>query len=348
MNQPEIYATILDQSGPGKYSNTVALCVDENYLPYAVFVAMQINQIEVEKIDICICLPTLDIIPDSLKTLPIRFIAIDVVGINSLPTDHLSIAAYYRLFLPSIFANDYKHIIYLDADVYIRKPFIKPILDELKDNDYAVAAAPYMGEVELAAFSHLKNSKIQKYLSRYHELNHLYRNSGVLVFNVAVFNELKIKDRIFITAINNKDKLESHDQSALNLALLDEIALLPLSFNWQLNLLSSTVVSEIDPYIIHFVNIYKPWQTVTTYISEYIPQYRQFLETHFPETEFKPLTHKLKRKLNPKYSGIKELISNKWYCNKIDKEQIKLEKFYKQHKLEILEAVDKVNNRGFN
>lgn len=344
-----ISATINSQTRESYYSNTVAFCVDEKYLPYAAFVAIQIMQVDPYPIDICICVPDLDFVPENLKSLPIRFIELEIQGIEDFPTDHLSIAAYHRLFLPKLLRKDYEHIIYLDADVYIRKPFLKDIFTFITtcDSNFSVAAAPYMGEVELLAFPNMPTDKIKNYLLRYHKLNHLYRNSGVLVFNVNNFVNSKIQQHIFEVAISNIDKLESHDQSALNLALLTDIAHLPLQFNWQLNALSATVVEEIDPYLLHFVNVNKPWVTRIYYLNHYTSEYESFLDKYFSELTFQPLTNEEKRRCNPKYNGIKESLSVPWYKFKAQKKQNNLNNFYQKNKALILKTVEKVNQGTF-
>jgi lipopolysaccharide biosynthesis glycosyltransferase len=344
-----ISATLDNQTRKSQHLNTIAFCVDENYLPYATFVAMQIIRIDPYPIDVCICVPSLNCVSEFLKNLPIRFIAIDIQGADSLATGHLSIATYYRLFLPELLKNDYEHIIYLDADVYIRKPFLADIFAIIStySSPFSVAAAAYMGEVENITFPEKQNNKIKKYLSRYHQLDHLYRNAGVLVFNVENFVASNTQQKIFQTADDNADKLESHDQSALNLALLGNIAQLPLQFNWQLNDLSDSIINEIDPYIIHFVNVNKPWVTRIYYLEDYILEYEAFLSHYFKEINFCPLSSEDKRRSNPKYSGVKEYISFYWYKYKNTKKEDSLRNLYQKNKNKILDAVTKINKGAY-
>ena len=344
-----ISATLDNQTRESQYLNAIALCVDESYLPYATFVAMQIMETESYPIDICICVPNLDFIPSFLKSLPIRFISIDIQGVLNLPTDHLSIAAYYRLFLPELLKNDYEYIVYLDADVYIRKPFLSDLfyLISTWPHQFSVAAAAYMGEVEQITFPEKQKQKIKTYLSRYHKLKHLYRNSGVLVFHVENFVSFNIQQKIFQVANDNPDKLESHDQSALNLALLDDIIQLPLQFNWQLNALSYSVINEIDPYIIHFVNVNKPWITRIYYLETYFLEYEKFFNRYFKEIIFQPLSDEDKRRSHPKYHGIKKHISFYWYKYKTSRKENALRMLYQNNKNKILKAVIEINRKPY-
>lgn len=344
-----VKAAIRRQTATKNHPNSVAFCVDDNYLPYALFVANQLLKVETFPIDICICLPSIDNIPPAFQNTAIRFVEIDIEGIDNLPTDHLSLAAYYRLFLPELFASDYDHIIYLDADVYIRRPFLHSLFNVIKgfNQDFSVAAAPYMGEVELITFGKLNHTKIQRYLERYHKLGHLYRNSGVLVFNVTLFNQQDILNKILTTTIQYPDHLESHDQSALNLTLLDKLALLPLSYNWQLNQFSQTIIDDINPHIVHFVNINKPWAIRHDYLTPYIAEYVDFLNLHFPDLNVNPLTYDQKRKENPKYKGIKEAISSGWFQFKSRQRQTQLNQQYQSNKPKILDAVSQVEKGHF-
>ncbi len=329
-----VSAVISDQTCKSLHLNTVAFCVDENYLPYATFVAMQIRKIDPYPIDICICVPDLGCVPDFFKSLSIRFIALDIQGIHNLPTDHLSIAAYHRLFLPELLKQDYSHIIYLDADVYIRKPFLTDIFAFIATCccDFSVAAAPYMGEIERLTFPEMLNRKIENYLLRYHKLDHLYRNSGVLVFNVHNYVKENALQHIFNVAANNLDKLESHDQSALNLALLKNIEHLPIQFNWQLNAFSASIIEEVDPFILHFVNVNKPWVTRIYYLDCYITEYETFLAKYYKNLKFRPLTIEDKRYAKPKYKGLKEKISSFRSVSKSQKKQKYLRNFYMNNK----------------
>lgn len=340
-----ISATVLDQTRSNKHSNAIALCVDENYLPYALFVALQIIELESYPIDICICTPNLNNVPEHFKKLPIRFLAVDIEGIDNLRTDHLSKAIYYRLFLPELLKSDYNYIIYLDADVYIRKPFLNELFNIIQNypDDFSVAASPYMGEVEMLTFPESQNKKIKRYLNRYHSKNHLYRNSGVLILNVKNFLNQDIQSKIFNTIRGNPDKLESHDQSAINLTLLSDISLLPIQFNWQLNPLSFSIINEVDPFIIHFVNVNKPWVTKNYYLKEFINEYESFINKNFTHLRFNPLTEIEKRTINPKYSGIKEAISYRWFKRKVGKKEAQLYKEYNSSKDKILTAISDVN-----
>ena len=311
-----ISATISQQTGEARNSNTLAFCVDENYLPYALFAAEQFITLHPESpCDICICLPDISKVPEKFKNKKIRFIELSITGIDSLPVGRLSLAAYYRLFLPEVFANTYKYIIYLDADTFINKAFYDDLLMHVNNfrADFCVAAATDIMELKFRSSFKEKQTIVDLYVKSYHQSEHIYRNSGVLVLNTQNYIKENVLSRVFNYAIENADSLQCHDQSALNRVLLNDIALLPFDFNWQINRLTYKFTDIINPYIIHFISDNKPWITDNKYTTKYQVFYKDFLLANFPEITPDILTMFDQRRKSPKYDNpSKEFISREW------------------------------------
>ena len=311
-----ISANISKQTGQAKNSNTLAFCVDENYLPYALFVAEQFIHLHPDMpCDVCICLPDISMVPEKFINSKIRFIELSINGIESLPIGPLSLAAYHRLFLPKIFEDTYKYIIYLDADTYLNKPFFYDLLlhiNNLSEN-FCVAAAADIIELKIRSVCD-NNIKIKEdYINLYHRYNHIYRNSGMLVFNTKNYNDQNILNKVFTYAVHNIAHLQCHDQSALNGALLSDIALLPFDFNWQIHKLTYQITEAMDPYIIHFISNNKPWHTDNRYTKNYQKFYREFLSVNFPELTRDISTIYDQRRKSPKYNNpVKEFFSREW------------------------------------
>lgn len=316
----KVSATISSQIGEVRHTNTLAFCVDNNYLPYALFAAEQFITLHPDlPCDICICMPDISKIPEKFKNKQIRFIQLAITGIETLPVGRLSLAAYYRLFLPQIFENTYQYIIYLDADTYINKNFYGDLLKHVKNfnSDFCVAAASDIMELKFRSTFNGKKTKVDKvvdrYVRSYHESDHVYRNSGVLVFNTKNYVKSDVLSRVFNYAIKNADSLQCHDQSALNRVLLKEIELLPFDFNWQINKLTYKFTESIDPYIIHFISNNKPWLTDNKYTTKYQVFYKDFLLANFPEITPEILTMFNQRCKSPKYNNpIREFLSREW------------------------------------
>lgn len=312
----DISATISKQTGKANNSNTLAFCVDERYLPYALFAAEQFITLHPEfPCDICICLPDISKVPEKFKNNQIRFIELSINGIDTLPVGRLSLAAYYRLFLPQIFEDTYQYIIYLDADTYINKPFYHDMMEHVEhfDSDFCVAAAADIMELKFRSSFKCKQTIVDSYVKSYHQSEHIYRNSGVLVFHTKNYVKADVLSKVFNYALENADSLQCHDQSALNRVLLSEIALLPFDFNWQINKLTYKFTDVIDPYIIHFISDNKPWMTDNKYTVKYQSIYKEFLLVNFPEITPEILTMFDKRRKTPKYDNpLKEFVSREW------------------------------------
>ena len=308
---PQLKAHINQQNRSANHNIALAFCVDTNYLPYALFVAQQfIEHHPNDLCDICICLPDISQVPSHLLSTSIRFVELQIDGMDDLPVGKLSLAAYHRLFLPQIFAQDYDYILYLDADTYIMRPFFSQIMQLIQSypKNFAIAAAADISELQSRYPKDHPNSS--SYLSRYHQLSHIYRNSGVLVFNTSNYLEQEILPKVFKYAFENIDKLQCHDQSALNGALLDKVAMLPFTFNWQVHSLTYELTDDFKPYIIHFISDNKPWRLTNRYTTTYQNHYQIFIKNNFSNLKFSAQTEYQKRLKEPKYKNpLKELIS---------------------------------------
>lgn len=295
---------------PAEFSQCVAFCVDNKYLPFALFVCKQILSIETQRrFDLCVCLPDLQRVPKSFLDSAIRFIEMNIKGGEQLPVDHLSLSAYARLFLPNIFSDEYDLITYLDADIYINLPFYQTLTKVVAkfDPSFCVAAAPDITEINLR----IKRKQaltplVQSYLDFYHDKGHLYRNSGVLVFNVKNYVKNAIASRVFEVAFNPSSNLRCHDQSALNIALAGEMPILPFEFNWQLHDNTYRLIDNHQPFIIHFIGTNKPWIRDDALTDSYRVSYRDYLQHYFPDISFNPQTPAQLRKRYPKHKNDKK------------------------------------------
>lgn len=308
-------ATITKTLSPAQHAHAICFAVDENFFPYAYFVAKKILSLHPQKqFDVCICVPDISLVTDQLDDPNIRFCEINIQGISHLPIDHLSIAAYYRFFLPQLFKAEYTHILYLDADTYVTRAFANEFFDNIQTKSFVLAAAPDVSVISLKCDSSLKE-KAKKDLEAPFELcdqAHIYRNSGVLAFNVAAYVSNNYLDRIFTFALNNPSKLIQHDQSAMNIALGKDISILSFNYNWQSNRVINHAMPEFNPAIIHFIRDQKPWLGNTHRMSQkYYQEYADFFSVYFPALQINSPDHTYQlRKENPKYTNrAKELFS---------------------------------------
>ncbi len=281
----QIQYSVTQQNQPANHTKAICFCVDEGYLPYALFVAKQILALEKNMdFDICVCLPNMSLVADEFLELDIRFVEINISGFDNLPVGHLSLAAYHRLFLPHIFADDYEYIFYLDADTYVLRPFTEEINKLIKQlpPEFSVGAVADISELQIRVRSDNKLKKIKSYVNYYHERNHIYRNSGVLLINVQNYIQANCLQRVFTYAFDENSNLQCHDQSALNGALLDEMVMLPFTLNWQAHKLTYALVEDCQPYIIHFIGENKPWSLDNEITKPYQQAYQIFFKESFP------------------------------------------------------------------
>ncbi|MFD2553284.1 glycosyltransferase family 8 protein [Sphingobacterium tabacisoli] len=291
--------TITKNSRPSHYKKAVAFCVDKAYLPYASFVANQILEKEKNRdFDVIICVPERDLlfpIPDS----EIRYCSIDYSCMLNLPVGRLSMATYHKIFLPAIFKEEYEQILYLDADVYLNSSCISSLMSSYKENK-GLAMAVDISEIERKSGLNFHNN----YLNRYANLNHQYRNAGVILFNTKRLAEINYLEQLMNYAEKNKQKLLRHDQTLINTVLSNEISSLSFLFNYQLIDTTIPLLDEFKPKILHFVGELKPWNTEFGFIGSFHAEYDSFIRTHFPhhqlhsksEFELKYESRKKKRK----------------------------------------------------
>lgn len=176
------------------------------------------------------------------------------------PEGHLSLAAFFRLFVSSILPKSIHKVIYLDGDIIIRKNISS--LWNIDIEGYALAAVEDEGSV-----SHIKRGLFSKLgLSPYS----LYFNSGVLLINLEYWRQFNVEDRCLIFFEKHNFQLHHNDQDILNGVLYDEKKMISLSYNLSDNFYRKKRESRPDiwaeadslllnPHILHFTRANKPW-----------------------------------------------------------------------------------------
>lgn len=170
---------------------------------------------------------------------------------------HISVAAYYRLFLSTILPETVNKVLYLDCDI-INVSSLAPLWDTDID-DVAVAAAPDVFECYDSLYDRLQ----------YHsELG--YFNSGVLLVNLRYWRENHLQEDFLEFWKQHPERVLYHDQDILNYVLKERKRVLHLKYNVQepllhvVNPLSEKYQNEVEdalhnPVIMHFTTPAKPW-----------------------------------------------------------------------------------------
>lgn len=182
----------------------------------------------------------------------------------NLESSHVSQATYYRLFINQYIKEQYKFIVYIDADIIcISDPIasIRNKITEIEKNNMLLAAKTEiektLTEKELEVY--LKMDFFKKYwpFDRL-PINNKYFNAGFMIIHLELWNKKNLFEKVLKTMFELNDKIVAWDQDVLNVAINDNYLELESKFN----LLSKHYLNENDE--IHFLHYYgskKPWTT---------------------------------------------------------------------------------------
>ncbi len=200
-----------------------------------------------------------------------KYIETEVTG----SLKHLSIAAYYRLFIPDLIPEQIEKVIYLDCDLIVKGDLEK--LWRLNvENYYVLAVQDIM----------IRNVGSNLGLLNYKKLglkpDSKYFNSGVLVINLKKWRDDKITLKAVEYLKENRDILRFPDQDVLNALFANKWGGLDPKWNlllphalayssWQESPFSEDIYDSLihDPHIIHFSSELKPWNSRHPKLKKY-------------------------------------------------------------------------------
>ena len=190
----------------------------------------------------------------------ISFLRVDAVRVAGLRTrSFLPASHWYRVFLPELLP-DLDRLIYLDADVIVRRPLSELWATDLGDNHVAAVTNVFQRhEIVRAADLGLPGPDA-------------YFNSGVMLMNLERLRQDDIATAVLTYARANHEKLAWPEQDALNVVVGSRrLPLHPrwncmnsiLTFPWSVDTFGRAAVAEArrDPAIRHFEGPgpNKPW-----------------------------------------------------------------------------------------
>ncbi|HEX4416115.1 MAG TPA: glycosyltransferase family 8 protein, partial [Lacipirellulaceae bacterium] len=193
---------------------------------------------------------------------------------------HMSAATYFRLLMPEILPREIERVIYLDADLLVRRD-----IGELWDvpmHGHATLAgqdftAPWMDASVVFPNVNLAKKLVSAVtpVPNYRELgiaaNSAYFNAGVLVVDLNRWRREKLAEKCLACLRQNREHVLFWDQYALNVVLHDCWGQLDLRWNqaahvynyrrWQDSLFDRETFGRVrsDPWIVHFCLPSKPW-----------------------------------------------------------------------------------------
>lgn len=272
--QPQIIA----QNRPAQHRRAVYLCADDRYAPYALFLADQIAVAHPRRdFDICIVSDS-QITPHPLHdALGLRLVQIDIAALKTrvLVGARIGFAAYLRVFMPQLWAQDYDQLLYLDGDIFYQRGDISALLRQ------PLGGAPLGAVLDTKQWH--KPNRPARDVAALGLPAAPYFNSGVLLMDVAKFNHLRIGPRILELLVARGQDLVWHDQTALNAVILDNWAQMPLQWNFQYSHKTMLWAGFVDVCFFHFIGRRKPFlRRYGGFPARFVRPYRQFLAQHFP------------------------------------------------------------------
>lgn len=231
------------------------------------------------------------------KNFNIEFVCVDNSKFENLylppKKGYLSISAYYRFVMPSLFTNIDK-ILYIDCDV-IATTSIK----ELYNTDITGKLAAVIKDTACEA-----NQKRLGF-----EQKDIYFNSGVFLANLEEFRKQNIQNKLFETIKEGLD-----DQDILNIVLKGNIVFVDNTWNYQGK--AKSYKEKTPPKLIHYITAYKPWLTGSkqSFNNEYFKALKgtpwdNFYEQHL--RRFLPVIHKDRKFVHLCLWGIKTRVKYK-------------------------------------
>ena len=182
--------------------------------------------------------------------------------------NHLTRAAYYRLFLSDILPATVEKVLYLDGDIIVRHSLLLLWNTDLTNHAIGVAIDSNEG-------------KIEKYYRLRYSYKKGYFNSGVLLINLKYWRDNHIIKE-FVEYLNkNPERIIHEDQDVMNVVLKDKKLSIPVKYNFQSGFLKKEpgwdywgYKTEVnagmkDPVIVHFSQGWKPWYKNLRYPHPY-------------------------------------------------------------------------------
>lgn len=270
---------ITAQNRPAQHDQAVYFCVDAKFHPFALFVANQIATKYPER-QFDLCLISAVPLPDHplIAEHNIRVLQIDASAWGAkLPADErISFAAYLRIMAPQLLAQDYRRMLYLDADIFYQRGDLNRLL-ALDLQGRAVGAVRDMIQLR-------KEDRVPGDFVPFKLPFAKYFNSGVLLIDTQAWNVQQITERSLSFAAENAAKLLAHDQTALNVTLRDNWAELSLVWNYEYSHQTMYFAGMFDVCLFHFIGRRKPFnQRYGGFPRRFTEEYRRFFQTWMPD-----------------------------------------------------------------
>ena len=171
--------------------------------------------------------------------------------------DHVNIATYYRILLPTILPSSVERVLYLDGDMIVVDKLSE--LWSLNIKDYGAAVVPDIHYSDKKEFERLGLNVKSGYF-----------NAGLMLINLAYWRQHDIQNKTISFIQDNPERCKKHDQDALNFILSGKLKYISHRFNYQrifyerdfsyVEALKDDITnSSYNPCVIHYCDLEKPW-----------------------------------------------------------------------------------------
>ena len=240
---------------------SIAITIDDNYLQHACVMLKSLEANTQVPLTVYCIFDNLNLKNQALLSgvfannkVAVIFIEFDNRVLPQLPIkkdDHISSAAFFRIWLPEIL-KDVKQVVFLDTDIVITED-IGHLLTLPLDN-YPIAAVE-----DLGMGAEKKNALGMK-------TDAAYFNSGVMVMNLDYFRKHQLTKKVADFISTFPQLCEFWDQDAFNAVVSGEFLHLPLKYNVQSGFYDLTGNAEVqealnNPHVVHYTGggNCKPW-----------------------------------------------------------------------------------------
>lgn len=183
---------------------------------------------------------------------------------NAPVSHHISMATYFRLFIPELLPSEVEKVLFLDSDLLICRPL--DLLWKTPMGSYSLLAA----ENPLISKAFKQNLGMQPHFD--------YFNAGVMMINLQAWREEKITEKALEFLNTSSERITFWDQDVLNFLLQGRWFRLSYQFNAQEvfflpdfdQKLLGLPIEELElirqyPRIVHFTGGAKPWLQHTSH-----------------------------------------------------------------------------------
>ncbi|OCQ94473.1 hypothetical protein BCD64_07260 [Nostoc sp. MBR 210] len=194
-------------------------------------------------------------------------------------THHISLATYFRLFIPEVLPVNIDKVLFIDSDIIIRKSIDSLWGIDIQNFSHAATIAAGMDDYPIEIFL---------------PEDDLYFNAGLMLINLKAWRELKVFERGCDLINREAEHLKWWDQDVLNILLHGSWLPVDLKWNAQPFLYEQSIANyqyksryekfnyteaKLDPAIVHFVGggSSKPWHYACQH--PFKDEYRKYLQT---------------------------------------------------------------------